>query len=162
MASPTFYVVGGCRAAKKKQVWVQWLGYPESRSCWREMASHFAGATELPGLYAAGETACVSINGANRLGSNSLTECLVFGAAAARRASSCAAVLFVSPNNARILFEKVCVLSMGCGRLARASKLNLIEVRWGARGHLSRASFIYTPVWLKSPGVYPPLTVTHS
>ena len=44
------------------------------------------GATELPGLYAAGETACVSINGANRLGSNSLTECLVFGAAAARHA----------------------------------------------------------------------------
>ncbi|MEZ4333973.1 MAG: FAD-binding protein [Myxococcota bacterium] len=44
------------------------------------------GATVLPGLYAAGETACVSINGANRLGSNSLTECLVFGAAAARHA----------------------------------------------------------------------------
>ncbi len=44
------------------------------------------GATELPGLYAAGETACVSINGANRLGSNSLTECLVFGAAAGRHA----------------------------------------------------------------------------
>ncbi|MCZ6899339.1 MAG: fumarate reductase (quinol) flavoprotein subunit [Bacteroidetes bacterium] len=38
------------------------------------------GATPLPGLYAAGETACVSINGANRLGSNSLTELLVFGA----------------------------------------------------------------------------------
>ncbi|MBW2695910.1 MAG: FAD-binding protein, partial [Deltaproteobacteria bacterium] len=36
--------------------------------------------TELPGLYAAGETASVSLNGANRLGSNSLTECLVFGA----------------------------------------------------------------------------------
>ena len=38
------------------------------------------GATDLPGLYAAGEVACVSLNGANRLGSNSLTECLVFGA----------------------------------------------------------------------------------
>src|SRR5882762_500777 len=38
------------------------------------------GATTLPGLYAAGETACVSINGANRLGSNSLPELLVFGA----------------------------------------------------------------------------------
>lgn len=38
--------------------------------------------TVLPGLYAAGETACVSMNGANRLGSNSLTECLVFGARA--------------------------------------------------------------------------------
>ena len=41
-----------------------------------------SGATELPGLYAAGECASVSINGANRLGSNSLTECLVFGARA--------------------------------------------------------------------------------
>ena len=37
------------------------------------------GETSLPGLFAAGECACVSINGANRLGSNSLTELLVFG-----------------------------------------------------------------------------------
>jgi fumarate reductase flavoprotein subunit len=43
-------------------------------------------ATPLPGLYAAGECACVSINGANRLGSNSLTELLVFGKRAARSA----------------------------------------------------------------------------
>ena len=40
------------------------------------------GFTGLPGLYAAGEVACISMNGANRLGSNSLTECLVFGAEA--------------------------------------------------------------------------------
>ncbi len=40
------------------------------------------GKTSIGGLYAAGETACVSLNGANRLGSNSLTECLVFGARA--------------------------------------------------------------------------------
>ena len=45
------------------------------------------GATGLPGLYAAGEVACVSINGANRLGSNSLPELLVFG----RRAGIAAA-----------------------------------------------------------------------
>jgi fumarate reductase flavoprotein subunit len=45
------------------------------------------GATPLSGLYAAGETACVSINGANRLGSNSLPECLVFGARAGRAAA---------------------------------------------------------------------------
>ena len=45
------------------------------------------GATPLPGLYAAGETACVSINGANRLGSNSLTELLVFGARAGQAAA---------------------------------------------------------------------------
>jgi len=43
-------------------------------------------ATSMPGLYAAGETACASLNGANRLGSNSLTECLVFGASAGRNA----------------------------------------------------------------------------
>ncbi|MFQ5951705.1 MAG: FAD-binding protein, partial [Candidatus Geothermarchaeales archaeon] len=40
------------------------------------------GQTEVDGLFAAGEAACVSINGANRLGSNSLSECLVFGAQA--------------------------------------------------------------------------------
>jgi fumarate reductase flavoprotein subunit len=46
------------------------------------------GATGLPGLYAAGEVACVSINGANRLGSNSLPECLVFGARAGAAAAA--------------------------------------------------------------------------
>jgi len=49
------------------------------------------GATPLPGLYAAGEAACVSINGANRLGSNSLTEILVFGARAGQAAAGFAA-----------------------------------------------------------------------
>ena len=43
-------------------------------------------ATPLQGLFAAGECACVSINGANRLGSNSLGELLVFGARAGRGA----------------------------------------------------------------------------
>jgi fumarate reductase flavoprotein subunit len=46
------------------------------------------GATPMPGLYAAGEVACVSINGANRLGSNSLPELLVFGARAGRAAAN--------------------------------------------------------------------------
>ena len=50
------------------------------------------GATTIKGLYAAGEAACVSINGANRLGSNSLTECLVFGARAGRDAAEFASV----------------------------------------------------------------------
>ena len=49
------------------------------------------GATPMKGLYAAGETACVSINGANRLGSNSLPELLVFGARAGRAAADYAA-----------------------------------------------------------------------
>src|SRR5205814_9836147 len=45
------------------------------------------GATPIAGLYAAGECANVGLNGANRLGSNSLSECLVFGAAAGRAAA---------------------------------------------------------------------------
>jgi len=49
------------------------------------------GATPIDGLYAAGETACVSINGANRLGSNSLPELLVFGARAGIAAAGYAA-----------------------------------------------------------------------
>ncbi|HJU12129.1 MAG TPA: FAD-binding protein, partial [Candidatus Binataceae bacterium] len=44
------------------------------------------GATPLKGLYAAGEAACVSINGSNRLGSNSLGELLVFGTRAGKSA----------------------------------------------------------------------------
>ena len=46
------------------------------------------GATPIAGLFAAGEVACVSINGANRLGSNSLPELLVFGARAGLAAAS--------------------------------------------------------------------------
>jgi L-aspartate oxidase len=41
------------------------------------------GATSLAGLYAAGECACTGVHGANRLASNSLLECLVFGRRAA-------------------------------------------------------------------------------
>src|SRR5881296_586222 len=44
--------------------------------------------TTLKGLYATGEAACVSLNGGNRLGSNSLTELLVFGTRAGRAAAA--------------------------------------------------------------------------
>jgi fumarate reductase flavoprotein subunit len=52
------------------------------------ISTDIQGATPFPGLYAAGEAACVSINGANRLGSNSLPELLVFGSRAGRAAAA--------------------------------------------------------------------------
>ncbi|OGP92262.1 MAG: fumarate reductase (quinol) flavoprotein subunit [Deltaproteobacteria bacterium RBG_16_47_11] len=45
------------------------------------------GETPLPGLFAAGECACVSVHGANRLGGNSLLETVVFGARAGKKAA---------------------------------------------------------------------------
>lgn len=44
------------------------------------------GETAIPGLYAAGECACVSVHGANRLGGNSLLETIVFGRRAGTQA----------------------------------------------------------------------------
>jgi fumarate reductase flavoprotein subunit len=84
------------------------------------------GATPLAGLYAAGEVACVSINGANRLGSNSLPELLVFGAragqAAAEYASSdvktSAAVLALARDEETQLANEFLHRSGGRERLA--------------------------------------------
>jgi len=46
-----------------------------------------SGASRLPGFYAAGECACVSVHGANRLGGNSLLETIVFGKRAGEAAT---------------------------------------------------------------------------
>ncbi len=50
-----------------------------------------AADTRMPGFYAAGEVACVSVHGANRLGTNSLVDILVFGRRAGRNAALYAA-----------------------------------------------------------------------
>ena len=50
------------------------------------IATDLHGRSTLAGLYAVGECSCTGLHGANRLASNSLTECVVFGARAARAA----------------------------------------------------------------------------
>jgi succinate dehydrogenase / fumarate reductase flavoprotein subunit len=49
------------------------------------------GATDIPGLYAAGEVACVSVHGGNRLGANSLLDTLIFGRRSGEHAAERAA-----------------------------------------------------------------------
>jgi L-aspartate oxidase len=51
------------------------------------IATDLHGRATLPGLYAVGECSCTGLHGANRLASNSLTECFVFGARAAQAAA---------------------------------------------------------------------------
>lgn len=59
---------------------------PAAHYCMGGIRTDRDGRSDLPGLYAAGEVACTGVQGANRLASNSLLECLVFGQRAARAA----------------------------------------------------------------------------
>jgi succinate dehydrogenase / fumarate reductase flavoprotein subunit len=61
------------------------------------------GATSIPGLYAAGEVACVSVHGGNRLGANSLLDTLIFGRRSGEHAAKVALGLAMpSTSDARI------------------------------------------------------------
>jgi L-aspartate oxidase len=59
---------------------------PAAHYCMGGIRTDTWGRTDVAGLYAAGETACSGVQGANRLASNSLLECLVFGARTAEGA----------------------------------------------------------------------------
>lgn len=53
--------------------------------------------TVMPGLYAAGEVACVSVHGANRLGTNSLVDLIVFGRRAGKHAAELVKTIDLEP-----------------------------------------------------------------
>ena len=61
------------------------------------IATDLDGRSSLPGLYAIGECACTGLHGANRLASNSLAECLVFGRRAALAATDDPALTGAAP-----------------------------------------------------------------
>jgi succinate dehydrogenase / fumarate reductase flavoprotein subunit len=60
---------------------------PAAHYCMGGIHTNIEGATPVKGIWAAGEAACVSLHGANRLGSNSTAECLVWGKIAGEKAA---------------------------------------------------------------------------
>src|SRR4051812_4553142 len=62
------------------------------------------GATSIPGLYAAGEVACVSVHGGNRLGANSLLDTLIFGRRSGEHAAERAAEMTM-PRSGRAVLQ---------------------------------------------------------
>jgi succinate dehydrogenase / fumarate reductase flavoprotein subunit len=85
------------------------------------------GRTAMPGLYAAGECACVSVHGANRLGGNSLLETVVFG-----RRSGAAAAQDVHSNGSKAIFSPSAV------RVAERRIRHLLYNFDGVRPHVLR------------------------
>jgi succinate dehydrogenase / fumarate reductase flavoprotein subunit len=98
------------------------------------------GATRVPGVYAAGEVACVSVHGANRLGGNSLLETIVFGARSAKHASDyIKQVGSVRASERTLQFEKDRVK----GILARTGGERHTQVRKLVNDAMSDHAFIF-------------------
>ncbi len=98
------------------------------------------GATRIPGVYAAGECACVSVHGANRLGGNSLLETIVFGARSARHAAEyIKASGDVRPSERTLRSEKDRI----AGILARNGGERHSQVRKAVNGAMSDHAFIF-------------------
>jgi len=98
-----------------------------------------AGRTSVRGLYAAGETACTGVHGANRLASNSLLEGLVFGARAGRAVIDDGASL---PPNARTdggTDLTTTGLGQGAAAAAAATALRVQTIAWEKLGIVREA-----------------------
>ena len=99
------------------------------------------GATKIKGLWAAGEAACVSINGANRLGANSTAECLVWGRTTGAEAARYAAGRGPAsvPGEAVLLEEKRIFDGIFHGR----GGTNPYDVRDSVQKAMDKGAFVY-------------------
>ncbi len=98
------------------------------------------GATRVPGVYAAGECACVSVHGANRLGGNSLLETIVFGARAAKHAVEyIKKVGDATPSDKTLRAEQERVR----GLLARSGGTRAPKLRHAMNETMSENTFIF-------------------
>ena len=89
------------------------------------------GRTDIPGLYAAGETACVSVHGGNRLGANSLLDTLIFGRRSGADAAARAKRIEGSKPSRKVLEDEDAMIAdinsraKGSGRRVSEIKLEL-------------------------------------
>jgi succinate dehydrogenase / fumarate reductase flavoprotein subunit len=86
------------------------------------------GATSIPGLYAAGECACVSVHGGNRLGANSLLDTLIFGRRSGVHAATRAKATRPAPPSRAILADEQKLIESITNR-ERGSGRRVSEIR---------------------------------
>ena len=99
------------------------------------------GATRVKGLWSAGEAACVSINGANRLGANSTAECLVWGTITGREAAKYAsASASVSPPIEALMGEETRIFD---GVLHGKGDVNPYEIRDRIQRIMDKHAYIF-------------------
>jgi len=90
------------------------------------------GQTEIDGLYAAGECACVSVHGGNRLGANSLLDTLIFGRRAGQHAATTARSMPVpSPAGGELARERDTIAEI-MGRERTGRRVSEIRAELGA------------------------------
>jgi succinate dehydrogenase / fumarate reductase flavoprotein subunit len=90
------------------------------------------GLTDISGLYAAGECACVSVHGGNRLGANSLLDTLIFGRRSGAHAAKVArSMTMPAPSRARLEEEERLVAEV-TGRERSGRRLSEVKAELGA------------------------------
>jgi succinate dehydrogenase / fumarate reductase, flavoprotein subunit len=89
------------------------------------------GATSIEGLYAAGEVACVSVHGGNRLGANSLLDTLIFGRRAGEHAAARAATMSMPKATDAQLREDVATIDSIIARDSSGRRVSEIKQELG-------------------------------
>jgi succinate dehydrogenase / fumarate reductase flavoprotein subunit len=90
------------------------------------------GQTTIPGLYAAGEVACVSVHGGNRLGANSLLDTLIFGRRSGEHAASRAEQLPMPSTPTSRMMDAERRIAAIIGRPAGGRRVGAIKRELGA------------------------------
>ena len=126
---------------------------PVAHYCMGGIHTDIDGATPIPGIWAAGEAACVSLHGANRLGTNSTAECLAWGSITGAEAAKFAAKqrsLPPTPSASRFSEEEARIF----GRFPAQGEVDLYQARRELRQTMDKQ----VPVFRTGPELEAALT----